>query len=137
MIAIVYKVRVSHADMDMERALKLSRDAAQVKEETKKTSPETIRKKDDDDIKIVNGVARPKFAHVGPVVRGEKKNLIRYLKISKLLFSQERRKERNCTGLTVLSVRSIISKSWRKDSQRYVDILPDFSYLIFDKFLLP
>jgi len=66
-------VRVSHADMDMARALKLSRDAAKVKEEAKKTSPETIRKKDEDDdeIKIVNGVARPKFAHVGPSVRGK------------------------------------------------------------------
>ena len=60
--------------MDMERALKLSRDAAKVKEEAKKTSPETIRNRadeDDDEIKIVDGVARPKFAHVGPAVRGK------------------------------------------------------------------
>ena len=63
-------VRVSHADMDMERALKLSRDAAKVKEEEKK-SPETIRRKEEDEIKIVNGVTRPKFAHVGPAVRGK------------------------------------------------------------------
>ena len=75
-------VRVSHADMDMERALKLSRDAAKVKEEAMNTSPETVRKKDDadddnDNVKIVDGVARPKFAHVGPAVRGEKTYLTR------------------------------------------------------------
>ena len=64
-------VRVSHADMDMERALKLSRDAAKVKEEALNTSPETVRNKDKDEIKIANGVARPKFAHVGPAVRGK------------------------------------------------------------------
>ena len=66
-------VRVSHADMDMERALKLSRDAARVKEEVKKTSTEKIRNRaeDEDNIKIVGGVARPKFAHVGPAVRGK------------------------------------------------------------------
>ena len=63
-------VRVSHADMDMERALKLSRDAAKVKEEEKK-SPETIKKNEDDEIKVVDGVTRPKFAHVGPAVRGK------------------------------------------------------------------
>lgn len=63
-------VRVSHADMDMERALKLSRDAVKVKEQENK-SPETIRRNEDDEIKIVDGVTRPKFAHVGPAVRGK------------------------------------------------------------------
>ena len=64
--------------MDMERALKLSRDTAKVKEEAKKTSPETIRNRaeDDDEIKIVDRVARPKFAHVGPAVRGKEDFLI-------------------------------------------------------------
>ena len=73
-------VRVSHADMDMDRALKLSRDEAKSKEEPnrtddpKKTSSESKGKlspNKDEDLKIVDGVARPKFAHVGPTVRGK------------------------------------------------------------------
>ena len=76
---------MSHADMDMERAIKLSRDAAKVKEEEKK-SPETIKKNEDDEIKIVDGVTRPKFAHVGPAVRGKFVFIKFFIRIYSFLF---------------------------------------------------
>ena len=105
-------VRVSHADMDMERALKMSRDAAMVKEEAMETSPDII-KKEEEESKIVDGVAKPKFAHVGPAVRGNEEYGKDFQDKDKKKL-QERRKEKNCTGLTVLSVRSIINRSLKR-----------------------